>query len=277
MRRLFPSSTPGTAEPAETSGAPDGGQWSIDALAEEYAYPGPGAAGGGSPGAWLRANMVASLDGAAHHGGHSKPLSCPADMRIFGVLRGLADAVLVGAGTVRAEDYQPARERPVFAARRAAAGQAPAPAIAVVTSALELDFSARLFSAPAVPTLLVTGAGAAAGRIAEARRAGVEVVFAGEGAAVEPSRVAPALAERGLRRLLTEGGPRLLGQFVAADALDELCLTVAPRLTSGDAPRIVNGPGLVVPADFRLAGLLEEDGFLFTRYRRGDGTGASDT
>jgi riboflavin biosynthesis pyrimidine reductase len=280
MRRLFPSSTSSTAASAAPA-ASAAGQWSLDALAEEYAYPeqagttGAGTVGAGAgprdSGAWLRANMVTSLDGAAHHDGHSQPLSGPADMRLFGVLRGLADAVIVGAETVRTENYRPARERQAFASRRAAAGQGPAPAIAVVSSSLRLDFSARLFSAPLVPTLLVTGAGAASDRIAEARKAGVEVVFAGEGAVVEPSRVALALAERGLRRLLTEGGPRLLGQFVAADALDELCLTVAPRLTSGEAPRIADGPGLATPSDFRLAGVLEEDGFLFTRYRRTGG------
>ncbi|MGH3325075.1 MAG: pyrimidine reductase family protein, partial [Streptomyces sp.] len=84
MRRLFPS-PPGPAEP-------DDGQWSIDALAEAYAYPDGGEV-------WLRANMVSSLDGAAHHEGRSQPLSSEADMRVFGVLRGLADAVVVGAET----------------------------------------------------------------------------------------------------------------------------------------------------------------------------------
>ncbi|MGB8942495.1 MAG: dihydrofolate reductase family protein, partial [Streptomyces sp.] len=76
------------------------------------------------------------------------------------------------------------------------------------------------------------------------------------------------LAERGLTRLLTEGGPRLLGQFVAAGALDELCLTVSPMLTAGDAQRIAWGSALAVPERFVLASLLEEAGFLFTRYRR---------
>ncbi|MGW7514933.1 pyrimidine reductase family protein [Streptomyces sp. NPDC054796] len=306
MRRLFPSlpygSAPETAPQAVSGTAPgtvsgtapgtgsapgsgsspggDQGRWSVDELAEAYAYPVQGQdAGHGSrpaypvhsahPGtSWLRANMVASLDGAAYHEGRSQPLSSDADMRIFGVLRGLADVVVVGAQTVRQEGYRPARAREAFAARREAAGQGPAPAIAVVSAGLELDFSLPLFTEPLVPTLVVTGAGAPSDRIAAAREAGAEVVFAGEGAWVEPARVPVALAERGLRRQLTEGGPRLLGQFVAADALDELCLTVAPRLTSGDAPRIVNGPGLAVPSDFRLEGVLEEDGFLFTRYRR---------
>jgi riboflavin biosynthesis pyrimidine reductase len=217
---------------------------------------------------WLRANMVSSLDGAAYHDGRSHPLSSEADMRVFGVLRGLADVIVVGAQTVRQEGYGPPHERKVFAERRAAAGQGPAPAVAVVSAGLELDFSLPLFSRPLVPTLLVTGAAAPSDRVEAARQAGVDVVFAGEGAAADPSRLPGALAGRGLRRLLTEGGPRLLGQLVAGGVLDEMCLTIAPRVTSGEAPRIVSGPVAEVPVDFRLAGVLEEDGFLFTRYQR---------
>ncbi|MGV9552003.1 dihydrofolate reductase family protein, partial [Streptomyces ardesiacus] len=75
----------------------------------------------------------------------------------------------------------------------------------------------------------------------------------------------------GHTRLLTEGGPRLLGQFVAAGVLDELCLTVSPMLTAGDAQRIAGGPAVEVPTRFALVSLLEEEGFLFSRYRRDQG------
>lgn len=272
MRHLFPGTADDQApRPSPSAGAPAPseaagvGQWSIEDLARAYEYPRPSASGRE---VWLRANMVSSLDGAAHHDGRSQPLSSEADMRVFGVLRGLADAVVVGAQTVRQEGYRPARKREVFAARRAAAGQGPAPAIAVVSAGLDLDFSLPLFASPLVPTLLVTGSAAPPDRVAAAREAGVDVVFAGAGAAADPTRLPGALAERGLHRLLTEGGPRLLGQLVAGDVLDELCLTIAPRVTSGDASRIVDGPRVEVPVDFRLAGLLEEDGFLFTRYQR---------
>ncbi|WP_241268259.1 pyrimidine reductase family protein [Streptomyces chrestomyceticus] len=232
-------------------------------LADAYAYPRLDAGAG-----WLRANMVSSLDGAAHHEGRSQPLSSDADMRIFGVLRGLADAVVVGAETVRKEGYRPARAREAFAARRAAAGQPPAPVIAVVTASLDLDFAQPLFTEPLVPTVVVTGAGADEDRVRTARKAGAEVVFAGEGAAVDPSRVVGALAGRGLTRLLTEGGPRLLGQFAGSGALDELCLSLAPLVVAGDASRIMNAPVTTVPETFELASVLEEAGFLFTRYRR---------
>lgn len=253
MRRLFPC-TDGPTGPSR--------EWSLDELAEAYAHPAP------SEGAWLRGNMVSSLDGAAHHEGRSQPLSAPADMRIFGVLRGLADAVVVGAETVRREGYGPAKARAAFAGRREAAGQSPAPAVAVVSASLELDFTAPLFTEPVTPTLVVTGADAPRGRVEAAVRAGAAVLVAGDGAVVAPGRVPSVLAAHGFRRLLTEGGPRLLGEFAAAGVLDELCLTVAPRIAGGGAPRVVNGPALPVPEDFALESLLEESGFLFTRYRK---------
>lgn len=268
-------------------------EWSLDELAEAYAYPvdgtgsgggsgggtrggtrggtGAGAGSGGAAGAagraWLRANMVSSLDGAAQHEGRSQPISSDTDMRIFGTLRGLADAVVVGAETVRLEGYRPARAREAFAERRAAAGQGPAPAIAVVSASLDLDFSLPLFAEPLVPTLLLTGAAAPPDRIREAEKSGAEVVIAGDGPGVEPVKAVRALAERGLMRLLSEGGPRLLGQFVAAGVLDELCLTLSPTLTAGDAQRIAGGPAPAVPERFTLTSVLEEAGFLFTRYR----------
>ncbi|KEG39302.1 dihydrofolate reductase family protein, partial [Streptomyces griseorubens] len=83
-----------------------------------------------------------------------------------------------------------------------------------------------------------------------------------------PGRAVHALAELGYTRLLTEGGPRLLGQLIAADVLDELCLTISPMLTAGDAQRIAGGPSVTLPRRFTLSSMVEEDGFLFTRYRR---------
>ncbi|MFI6704697.1 pyrimidine reductase family protein [Streptomyces sp. NPDC050509] len=270
MRRLFPvtdQTAPGT--PADLGADTTGREWTLDELADTYAYPEYVRGGGPEDGrVWLRANMVSTLDGAAQHDGLSHALSSDADMRIFGTLRGLADAVVVGAETVRREGYRPARAREAFAARRAAAGQSPAPAIAVVTAGLDLDLAAPLFTAPSVPTLVLTGAAAPRDRVHAAEKAGAVVIVAGEGAGVDPARAVRALAERGLVRLLTEGGPRLLGQFVAAGVLDELCLTLSPTLTAGGAQRIAGGPVVAVPERFALASLLEQDGFLFTRYHR---------
>ncbi|WEO94589.1 pyrimidine reductase family protein [Streptomyces sp. FXJ1.172] len=240
-------------------------EWSLAELAAAYAYPEPGP---GEPQPWLRGNMVSTLDGAAQHGGRSQPISCAADMRIFGTLRALADVVVVGAETVRQEGYRPARARAEFAAARAAAGQGPAPAVAVVTASLDLDFSLPLFTSPLVPTLILTGAAAAPDRVAAAEKAGATVVVAGEGMGIDPARAVHALAGLGHTRLLTEGGPRLLGQLIAAEVLDELCLTLSPMLTAGGAQRIAGGPQVTVPRRFELVSLLEEAGFLFGRYRR---------
>ncbi|WP_199547685.1 pyrimidine reductase family protein [Streptomyces sp. N35] len=256
MRSLFP-----VTDETAAGGPGEARKWSLDELAERYAYP-----PGGTP--WLRANMVSTLDGAAQHDGRSQPISSDTDMRIFGTLRALADVVLVGAETVRLEGYRPARAREAFAARRAAAGQGPAPAIAVVSGSLDLDFSLPLFTEPLVPTLIVTGAEAPAHRMKAAEQAGARIVVAGDGARVDPAAAVRSLADLGFTRLLTEGGPRLLGQLVAAGVLDELCLTVSPMLAAGDAQRIAGGPYLPVPERLELASLLEEDGFLFCRYRR---------
>lgn len=263
MRRLFPVTDETTPSASGRSGS--GREWSLAELAAVYAYPDAGP-GGGTP--WLRGNMVSTLDGAAQHEGRSQPISCAADMRIFGTLRALADVVVVGAETVRQEGYRPARARAEFAGARAAAGQAPAPAVAVISASLDLDFGLPLFTSPLVPTLVLTGAAAPADRVAQAERSGARVVIAGDGAGVDPARAVAALAGLGHTRLLTEGGPRLLGQLVAGGVLDELCLTISPMLTAGDAQRIAGGPSVEVPRRFELASLLEEDGFLFSRYRR---------
>ncbi|GAA2790871.1 pyrimidine reductase family protein [Kitasatospora paracochleata] len=238
--------------------------WSLESLARVYAYPERVRRGR----AWLRANMVSGLDGAARLAGLSEGLSGEADKRIFGVLRALADVVLVGAETVRAEGYRPARARAEFAEARRAAGQAPAPAIAIVSRSLRLDLSAPLFTEALVPTVVVTTEDAPAEALAHVSRA-AQVITAGEGS-VDLARAVAALTERGWTRQLTEGGPRVLGQVAAAGVLDELCLTTAPLVTGGDAPRIVEGPQMPDAQHMRLVSLIEQKGFLFSRYLRPD-------
>lgn len=213
-------------------------------LAEAYAYP--ASVADGTP--WLRANMVASADGAAvGDDGLSGGLSSPADRAVFRALRSLADVVLVGAGTVRAEGYRPARVP-----------------VAVVSGRLDVDLAAPLFTAPTHRTVLLTKDDAPADRLAQAR-AVADVVACGEHR-VDPARAVAALVERGHRRLLCEGGPHLLGQVAAAGRLDELCLTLSPLLVSGPAPRVLVGPPVLPPARLRLAHLLEDEGVLFARY-----------
>jgi riboflavin-specific deaminase-like protein len=224
---------------------------------------------------WVRANMVATVDGAARApDGVSHGISSEADRRVFGRLRGLADVVLAGAGTVRQEGYRPASPKPEFAERRAAAGQAPVPVIAVLTRTLSVDLSAPLFTEGAVRTILITCAASDEG----ARRRAAEVadvVVAGD-ADVDLAAALESLRSRGLTRVHCEGGPTLLAQLVAADLLDELLLTVSPLLAGGaysdedPVPRILSGDALPdAPRPMTLHHLLEEDGSLFLSYRRG--------
>lgn len=244
-------------------GSPMADPASLESLAAVYAYPKQVDHGQ----SWLRANMVASLDGAAKLAGVSEGLSGEADKRIFGVLRALSDVIVVGAETVRVEGYQGARARADFAAARAAAGQAPAPAIAVVSRSLRLDLGSPLFTEPVVPTVVITTEDAPA----EARRATervADVIVVGQGSCNLRAALS-LLTARGWTRQLTEGGPRLLGHLAAAGLVDELCLSVAPLLTGGDDPRIFHAARLPDAQRMRLISLIEQRGFLFTRYVRG--------
>jgi riboflavin-specific deaminase-like protein len=213
---------------------------------------------------WVTGNMVASIDGATAVDGESRGLSGPADRRVFHALRGLADAVMAGAGTVRADRYGPARPSPEVRRDRRARGQAEVPAVVVVTRSLELDWSSPLVREAEVPTVVAAPRDAPAA--ARARVPGaVDLVLAGDGD-VDLAGVMDALARRGVRHLLCEGGPGLLGQLTGAGLLDELYLTVAPRMVAGDARRAMTGPALHPPAGARLAAAAEEDDFLFLRY-----------
>ncbi|MUL43485.1 pyrimidine reductase family protein [Streptomonospora sp. PA3] len=229
-------------------------------LAAAYAYP------ENLTRPWLRANMVASADGGAWGpSGRTRDLSSPPDRAVMGVLRGQADVVLAGAGTARIEGYRPVRPREVWGDLRE--GRPATPPLAVVTRTL--DVHPDLFEAapPHARTIVLTTESAPAERRKEAARC-ADVVVAGE-ESVRPEAVLEALAERGLYRVLTEGGPHLLAEFTAAGLLDELCLTLSPRLLGPEATRIVAGAAPSHTHDLRMEGLLESEGSLFIRYVRG--------
>jgi riboflavin biosynthesis pyrimidine reductase len=214
----------------------------------------------------VRVGFVASADGAAELDGHSEGLSGPADKRVFRLLRGLADVVLVGAGTARREDYGPVRLAAEVRDRRRSEGQAPLPPLAVVTARLELDLDGPVFTEAAARTVVVTTESADPGRRAAAARVADVVIAGDDRVSVEPALA--ALAQRGLGRVLCEGGPTLVGDLVAADRLDELCLTVAPLLAGGGPTGRVSAGAPSVPRGLRLAHVLEEGGNLFLRYAR---------
>ena len=234
-----------------------------------YAYPPAGPDGR----AWVRAGMVASADGAATVDGRSGGLSGPPDRVIFGLLRTLADVILVGAATARDEGYRPARVPPRWAALRD--GRPAAPPIAVLSGRLELDLAGPLLAGPAAAgarTMVITARSAPQARRDEVARQ-ADLIIAGEDR-VDPAAAVAELARRGLRRVLAEGGPHLLGQLAGARLIDELCVTVSPVLAGGAAGRIIEGaPGTGTATPLELAHVLAGDGFLLCRYARRPGPG----
>lgn len=208
----------------------------------------------------LRAGFVLSADGGAAVGGGSRGLQSPADQAVFAALRAVSDAVIVGAGTARAEGYRPIRVRPEGRQWRAAQGRAASPTLVLVSRSLELDPDDVCFTGPAV---VVTCAAADAGRRA-ALEAVTDVVVAGADDVDLPAAVR-MLRERGLRRLLCEGGPTLLTALLLAGLVDELCLTTAPVLL-GSAPTLLT-QALPAPVGLRLLHLVDGgDGSLLTRW-----------
>lgn len=214
---------------------------------------------------YVVANMVASADGKATVDGTSGGLGSPADRAIFHLLRSHADCVLAGAGTFRAERYGRIVRDPELRARRVAAGLAPDALAATITRTLNLGDDLPLLADPNSTFIVFTSADtdppAAAARVVVERVPAAELSARG---ALERLRAA-----HGVRSVLCEGGPSLLGDIVAAGALDELFLSVSPLLAGGgtDVRTIVEGAGLPAPVSLELAWVLESGGGLHLRYR----------
>ena len=174
MRMIFPSA---------------GDDLDLLALADAYAYPQK---------RWLRANFVASADGAAYVDGRSGGLSSPDDKRVFGLLRVLADVVFVGAGTARVEEYKPARRRPALAALRD--GRPETATIALVTRTLGLNLASPLFTEapPDARTIVITREAARPELQAAAAKA-ADVIVAGQDK-VDLAAALAALADREIGR-----------------------------------------------------------------------------
>ena len=220
-----------------------------------YAWPEPG----------VRVNFVASADGAATVDGRAGGLSSPADQALLHLLRAMSDVVLVGAGTVRVERYGPLRPSPGHQRWRRAHGLDPVPPLAVVSGSLNLDPDGPFFTAAAArPLVLTVGESPADRRHRLARVADILVADSVEGWLA-------LLVERGLARILCEGGPHLFGQLLAADLVDELCLTLAPLLVPQPALKISVPTTESTPHRLALQHVLEDDGFLFLRYAAKDG------
>ncbi len=214
---------------------------------------------------FMRVNFVTSADGAVTVDGRAGKLGGPADKRVFDLLRVPCDAVMVGAGTLRIEGYGPMvvdeRHRELRRARR----RTPQPALVAVSGMLDLDPAHPMFTqAPVRPWVLTREDAPQDRRAALAEVA--EVVMCGR-SVVDLEYGLARLAEAGIRQVVCEGGPHLFGTELAAGVLDELCLTVAPRLAGAGAGRIVAGPQSHL-TNAELGHVLRaDDGELFLRYR----------
>ncbi len=205
-------------------------------LHEVYAAP---------EGPWLRANMVATVDGAAAgDNGTSRTINTDADQVVFDLLRELSDAIIVGAGTLRAEQYRP-NPKPIVVVSRS--GEVP-----------------HGMLGPGAGEVLLATCAAADGLAESTELLGEEQVMVLGSHRVDLARMRAELVGRGYVHLLSEGGPRLLRDLFDQGCVDEVCTTTSPRVVCGNSPRITDGPPVDVPLS--LATLVEQDGTLLARW-----------
>lgn len=228
---------------------------SFPGLLDDRSMPGfagerPGRAGAPS----VTAVAIASLDGRASVSGTSGGLGNDTDAALLQAVRRTADAVLVAAGTVRAEGY----------------GPAPAPVrLAILSGSLDLGPEPKVFDDPANPPLVLTGPDHDRRKADAIRRAGGEVAAL---PGTSPAEVVRALADRGLHRIVLEGGPNLYGQFLGAGLVDEIFLTVAPAYVGSGPHTFAGAPGgdgsdAPPPRPYALEETAFSDSHMFLRYR----------
>ncbi len=214
-------------------------------------------------------NMVATLDGRAALEGRTAGLGSPADRELFHELRTQADAVMAGAGTLRVERYGRIVRDPARREKRRREGLAPDPLAIVVSASLDGLSQLPLLAVAEQPVVVLTGA---EGQIAPSETP-VEYVRtpkpAGSGSAADLGAALRRLrAEHGVRSILCEGGPRLNAELLRADLVDEIFLSIAPKLVGGGDPlTIVGGSALAEPAELDLVWVLEREGELYLRLR----------
>jgi riboflavin biosynthesis pyrimidine reductase len=215
-----------------------------------------------NPGLTLRVNFIASLDGAATVDGLSAGLQGPGDKEVFDSLRMVCDALVVAAGTVRAENYDALRLTAPARRWRRDHGLPEFPLMVVVSGSLDLDPEQLIFSDAPVRPIVLTHRAAPAARLS-----GVADVIAVGDDEVDLAAGVEALHARGATQLLCEGGPGLFGALVAADLVTELCLTVSPLLVGGGPGRIATGAAGEARR-MSLRHLLTHQDLLFLRYAR---------
>jgi 5-amino-6-(5-phosphoribosylamino)uracil reductase len=207
--------------------------------AEDVAALVPGEAPDDRP--FLLVNMIATADGRATIAGRAGPIANRADYELFHALRTRVDAVMVGAETVRVESYGPME-----------------PAGVLVTRSLNVPADVGLLRAPGNRVIVLTPS---PDRELPPVAAQVEYLRDEIAAGVRRLRT-----ELGLKSVLSEGGPLILGELLHAGLVDELHLVIATKLSAGPPLTIVSGPDLDPPVDLRLLTVHESGGYLFLRY-----------
>jgi riboflavin-specific deaminase-like protein len=209
-------------------------------------------------------NFATTLDGRAAIEGRSGPIGSDTDTEMLQMLRTRVDAVMIGAGTMRAERYGRIVSDPALRARRERIGLSHDPLAVIVSGRLDLPWDAPLFTDGGGRVLIFTASEAEPPQTetpvrVERHEVGVDIAEA----------LRHLREERGIRALLCEGGPGLHNQLQATELVDELFLTIAPKLPGGEEPHILEGD-LPQIGLWELAWLLEERSELFARYRRAD-------
>jgi len=208
---------------------------------------------------YLVLNMVTTADGRATIGGRSGPIGNKADQDLFHALRTRVDAVMVGAGTLRAEKYGRLVRKPERREARIEAGLAPDPLAVIVSGRLDLPSDVPLLHEPDQQVLVATFSEG------ELPGPGIEYLRFKDGA-VDMRRLLAVLRGRGVRSVLCEGGPTLNAELLRAGAVDELFQCIAPKLAGEpDAPTMVTGV-LHQTVEMKLVRLLESQSHLFARF-----------
>jgi riboflavin biosynthesis pyrimidine reductase len=210
----------------------------------------------------VRVNFITSVDGAASVGGLSGGLHGPGDKEIFDSLRMVCDALIVGSGTIKAENYDGLRLTAEARAWRRRAGLPEFPLMVIVSGSLHLNYDQLIFADAPIRPIILTHAGADT-REAEKH---AEVIAVGDGEVDLAAGIA-ALHARGATQLLCEGGPGLLGSMIEKDLVTELCLTVSPLLVGGGPGRIAAGAPSIARR-MSLRHILSLQDMLFLRYAR---------
>jgi riboflavin-specific deaminase-like protein len=212
---------------------------------------------------YLVVNFAVTVDGRAAIEGRSGPIGSRTDMEMLQMLRTRVDAVMIGAGTMRAERYGRMVSDPALRARREQSGLAQDVLAVLVSGRLDLPWDASLFTEGEGEIVVFT--------TAEADPPATETpmqVVRHDGPGIDLVEALRYLrVDRGVRALLCEGGPGLHSELQSLEMVDELFVTVAAKLAGGPEPRMVEGD-LPRRSEWELAWLLEEQGELFARYRR---------